>query len=110
MLLCLERARTKPKGRSINVGAGGLYFDRLVPVHVIEQRAGVTLPHAPATIRKKMASAVLDAIATELSNPTVFGHDPLRTSVNRGGPDSPICPAARQSVLRARPSTEFRRA
>ena len=70
VLLCLERARTKPKGRSINVGAGGLYFDRLVPVHVIEQRAGVTLPHAPATVRKKVASAVLDAIATELSNPT----------------------------------------
>ena len=70
MLLCLERARTKPKGPSINVGTRGLYFHRLVPVHVIEQRAGVTLPHAPATLRKKVASAVLDAIATELSNPT----------------------------------------
>jgi hypothetical protein len=70
VLLCLERARAKPKGHSIDVGAFGLYFDRLVPVHVIEQRAGVTLPHAPATLRKKVAAAVLDAIATELSNPT----------------------------------------
>jgi hypothetical protein len=70
VLLCLERARTKPKGPSINVGTRGLYFHRLVPVHVIEQRAGVTLPHAPATLRKKVAAAVLDAIATELSNPT----------------------------------------
>jgi hypothetical protein len=70
VLLCLERARTKPKGPSINVGTRGLYFHRLVPVQVIEQRAGVTLPQAPATLRKKVAAAVLDAIATELSNPT----------------------------------------
>jgi hypothetical protein len=70
MLLCLERARTKPKGPSINVGTRGLYFHRLVPVHVIEQRAEVTLPRAPATLRKKVAAAVLDAIATEFSNPT----------------------------------------
>ena len=70
VLLCLERARTKPKGPSIDVGTGGLYFHRLVPVQVIEGRAGVTLPHAPATLRKKVAAAVLDAMATELSNPT----------------------------------------
>jgi hypothetical protein len=70
MLVCLERARTKPKGHSINFEAFGLYLHRLVPLHVIEQRAGVTLPPAPATLHKKMASAVLDAIATEVSNPT----------------------------------------
>jgi hypothetical protein len=70
VLLCIERARAKPKGPSINVWTGALYFHRFVPVQVIEQRAGVTLPHAPATLRKKMATAVLDAIATELSNPT----------------------------------------
>ena len=74
VLLCLERARAKPKGPSINVGTRGLYFHRLVPVHVIEQRAGVTLPHAPATLRKKVAAVVLDGIATELSNPTDW-HD-----------------------------------
>jgi len=51
--LRLERARAKPKGPSINVGTRGLYFHRLVPVHVIEQRAGVTLPHAPATLARK---------------------------------------------------------
>ena len=34
--------------------------------------------------------------------------DPLGTSVDRGGLDSPICPAARQTVSRARPSTESR--
>jgi len=33
--------------------------------------------------------------------------DPLRTSVDRGGPDSPIWPAARQAVSLARPATEF---
>jgi hypothetical protein len=101
VLLCIERARTKPKGPSINVGTRGLYFHRLVPVHVIEQRAGVTLPQAPATLRKKVAAAVLDAIATELSNPTAW----LDSAVGgRSGAGCRIPTGVQAAALMAAPS------
>jgi len=44
VLLCLERATSKQSGRTINVEGDWVDFPRLVPVQVIEQRAGVTGP------------------------------------------------------------------
>jgi len=74
-------------------------------------------PFVTATLVRNAArrSSPLDADATEQVLAAPVGDrspvtDPLRTPVDRAGPDSPICPTARQTVSRARPSTEFRRA
>ena len=99
------------------------HFLELPPrAHPLQGHSSLTPPDSLIAARATCAFERSPRMTSPQNPPTSFAtrklrwaddvpmKDPLRTSVDRGGPDSPICPAARQAVSRARPSTEFRRA